>query len=401
MVRVRTSLVAFGVVMGVCAAAWAVQGGVWPREQTVDQAPNRAELRIADHAFTERVVRQCHVEYGAPRALSAPADGLLELLVADGSQVKRGDIIARYAVGKLESEERSLAADVESLRSRIACKSGPYRSETEAIWQIEHATRESGLARLRAKLQEMERLEASGQIAPQRLEETRLRLEEAEAEHARLSHQRTLDRAQIQLDIDQMEHDLSVAEARLADIGREKDRSALAAPENGTVIWRDPQLVEAGGGELRRGTPIASLVTPGRYGAVVRLGDSDMRVVEGASVTVSFEGARGPVAAEIVSKRLVDDPIEQKRGRYAYDVAIVFPGDEAMLHSQALCSFSRSIAAPSPSVPVSALRFQSGRVYAMKLEDGKTGLVELEIGEVADGYVRILSGLKSGDIVVE
>ena len=401
MVRVRTSLVAFGVVMGVCAAAWAVQGGVWPREQTVDQAPNRAELRIADHAFTERVVRQCHVEYGAPRALSAPADGLLELLVADGSQVKRGDIIARYAVGKLESEERSLAADVESLRSRIAYKSGPYRSETEAIWQIEHATRESGLARLRAKLQEMERLEASGQIAPQRLEETRLRLEEAEAEHARLSHQRTLDRAQIQLDIDQMEHDLSVAEARLADIGREKDRSALAAPENGTVIWRDPQLVEAGGGELRRGTPIASLVTPGRYGAVVRLGDSDMRVVEGASVTVSFEGARGPVAAEIVSKRLVDDPIEQKRGRYAYDVAIVFPGDEAMLHSQALCSFSRSIAAPSPSVPVSALRFQSGRVYAMKLEDGKTGLVELELGEVADGYVRILSGLKSGDIVVE
>ncbi|WP_174804292.1 HlyD family secretion protein [Martelella limonii] len=401
MVRVRTSLAAFGVVMGVCAAAWAVQGGVWPREKAADQAPNRAELRIADHAFTERVVRQCHVEYGAPRALSAPADGLLELLVADGSQVKRGDIIARYAVGKLESEERSLAADVESLRSRIAFKSGPYRSETGAIWQIEHATRESGLARLRAKLQEMERLEASGQIAPQRLEETRLRLEDAEAEHARLSHQRTLDRAQIQLDIDQLEHDLSVAEARLADIGREKDRSALAAPENGTVIWRDPQLVEAGGGELRRGTPIASLVTPGRYGAVVRFGDSDMRVVEGASVTVSFEGARGPVAAEIVSKRLVDDPIEQKRGRYAYDIAIVFPGDEAMLNSQALCSFSRSIGAPSPSIPASALRFQSGRVYAMKLEDGKTGLVELELGEVADGYVRILSGLKSGDIVVE
>ena len=125
MVRVRTSLAAFGVVMGVCAAAWAVQGGVWPREKAADQAPNRAELRIADHAFTEPVVRQCHVEYGAPRALSAPADGLLELLVADGSQVKRGDIIARYAVGKLESEERSLAADVESLRSRIAFKITP------------------------------------------------------------------------------------------------------------------------------------------------------------------------------------------------------------------------------------------------------------------------------------
>ncbi|WP_180902500.1 efflux RND transporter periplasmic adaptor subunit [Martelella soudanensis] len=398
---VRTSIMAFGVVMGVGAAAWAVQGGVWPREQVADQAPNRTELRIADRPFTERVVRQCHIEYGAPRALSAPADGLLELLVADGAAVKKGDIIARYAIDKLESEERRLAADIESLRSRIAFKSGPYRTESEAIWQIERETQESSRARLRAKLKEMERLEASGQIAPQRLEETRLRLEEADAEHARLSHQRTLDRAQIALDIGQMEHDLSVGEARLEDIGREKDRSALAAPENGVVIWRDPHLAEAGGGELRRGTPIASLVTPGRYGAVVRFGDSDMRVVEDASVSVGFEDGREPVRAEIVSKRLVDDPIEQKRGRYAYDVAIVFEGDETMLHSQALCNFSRPVATPSAAIPASALRFQSGRAYAMKLEDGKTGLVELELGEVADGYVRVLAGLKSGDIVVE
>lgn len=59
-----------------------------------------------------------------------------------------------------------------------------------------------------------------------------------------------------------------------------------------------------------------------------------------------------------------------------------------MLHSQALCSFSRPVAPPSAAIPASALRFQSGRAYAMKLKGGKTGLVELELGEVADGYRR-------------
>ena len=79
-------------------------------------------------------------------------------------------------------------------------------------------------------------------------------------------------------------------------------------------------------------------------------------------MSVGFEDGRQPVRAEIVSKRLVDDPIEQKRGRYAYDVAIVFEGDETMLHSQALCRFSRPVATPTAAIPASALRFQSGRV---------------------------------------
>ena len=357
----KTVIILLVGVICVGAAAFAVQGGNWPDKTASQVGPTSrsAAIPVVERSFTERVVRQCHIEHGAPRLIGAPADGVLELLVADGASVAAGDAIARYETDKRDSEQRSLTADIDVLRARLAFKSGPYREKTEAIRQLEDEEQARSIGRLREKLAEMERLEAEGKIAPQRLDETRLRLEEAEAERVRSDYQRTLERAQIDLDIGQLEHDLSVARGRLDDIGREKARSIVHAPEDGQIIWRDPQLAETGSGAVRRGMPVASLVKTGLYGAVVTIGDRDMRVVEGATASVSFGNAGPPVEAEIVSKRLVDDPIEQKRGRFDYEVAIVFPGEglEDVLYAQALCAFAKPVAAPSPAIPASAVRF--------------------------------------------
>ncbi len=395
------------VLAGVAAAIgiWTVSNGVWPLAGGTAHSATEAlrPVEIVTHRFSRTVVRQCHVDYGAPQSVEATADGRLLALKAQDSPVQKGEPIARFDAVKLESEEKSVVLELQNLKERLAFRTGAYLEQTDAIAAIERQELTDARDRAAEGLEEIVALEAKGQIAPNRVEEARLKHNEARTALSRFEHQQALRRAQDALDVGQLRYTIEKTENQLADIRAELENAVIRAPTAGQVVWIDPAFAARGDGIVRAGMAIGSIVDPALFGATLRFVDSDMGVVDGSAVSVSFGSGKPPVEAEILSTRLVDDPLEQKRGRFEYAVEIAFPaaGHEAVLHAQAVCSFAKALEEPAPAIPASAIVFEDGNRYARTLENDRVGLVALELGEVSGNYVRVLSGLRPGDIILE
>ncbi|MBB4120290.1 hypothetical protein [Martelella radicis] len=387
------------------AGLWTARANVWPfaGDKARSTTADLRRVAIGTHAFVRQVVRHCHVDYGAPRSIEVTADGRVEALEKQNAAVKRGDPIARFDATKLESEKKNVLLELSNLKERLAFRTGPYREQTDAIAAIERQDLTEKRDRLSQALTEIVALEKRGQIAPNRVEEARLKLGEAKTALGRFEHQQTLRKAQDALDVSQLRYTVDKTKQRLGDIRAELERAIIRAPADGRLVWTDPGFALKGEGTVRSGMTIGSIVDPEVYGARLRFIDSDMSVVDGSAVSVSFGSGRPEAAATIVATQLVDDPLEQARGRFEYAVEITFPATshDGVLHSQAVCSFSKALGEPAPAIPAAAIMFDNGNPYARSVEGDQFGLVALELGEVSGSYVRVLSGLQPGDIVLE
>ncbi|WP_176084454.1 HlyD family efflux transporter periplasmic adaptor subunit [Martelella sp. HB161492] len=387
-------------------------GGVWfafadgaavLRGKAVANTPPRQVFDVTTHLFAETIIRRCHIDYGAPAALSAPVDGSLSADVSDGAFVPAGTVIASYDRDKLQSDEKLARLDLGNLKAQLAFKTGPALTEKEAIRQLEWQDADETLKRQETLLSEIADLERKGKIAPSRVEEAQLKRDAAAKALTRLRHQQSFDRAQEKLDIDALHYNIARSEQALAEIDKRLEAMVLRAPDAGRVVFADPHFGAAEAAQVRAGAKIADLVQPDLLGATVRIDDADMAVVENADVTVLFAADQAARKAKIATTRLVNDTLEQRRGRYAYDVDIVFAAEHGadLLHSQAVCRFSKPLGGPEPAIPADALRFEAGKAYVQRLDAGGQTLVHVVPGEVDGQFVRILSGLKPGERVLE
>ncbi|WP_181409859.1 efflux RND transporter periplasmic adaptor subunit [Martelella alba] len=400
----RTFLfVACLIVLG--GGAWFAFAGSAPllREKAAASTPPQQVFNVTTHLFSEAIVRRCHIDYGAPLAVVAPTDGRLSAEVADGAIVAAGAVIASYDRAKLQSDEKLARLDLTGLKAQLAFKTGPARLENEAIRQLDEKDAKDTLARQEALLSETAELEKKGKIAPSRVEEAQLKRDAAAKTLTRLSHQFSLDRAQEKLDIDALKDNITRSEQALADLETQLEAMVLRAPEAGRVVFADPNFAVSEASSVRTGAKLADLVQPDQLGATLRIDDADMAVVENSSVEVLFPAGQPALKARIAATRLVKDALEQARGRYAYDVDIVFSAENGadFLHSQAVCRFSKPLGGPAPAIPVDAILFQAGKAYVKRQDAGGQTLVQVVPGEVDGRLVRIMSGLKPGERVLE
>jgi membrane fusion protein, multidrug efflux system len=87
---------------------------------------------------------------------------------------------------------------------------------------------------------------------------------------------------------------------------------------------------------------------------------------------------------------------------YSVRVAIDHPAPEMRIGMTALVAFNLPQEVPAPAVPLAALAQQNGKTIVFVVDKGSLTAAhrEVETGVVGEEGVRILSGLKPGEIIV-
>ncbi|HVC48118.1 MAG TPA: efflux RND transporter periplasmic adaptor subunit [Terracidiphilus sp.] len=282
--RRRTKILALAAVLA-CATL------VFAFTRFAGHAPSVATFQVKRGEFLDTV--QVHGDIQATRSISisAPPDaGMLQILklVADGAQVKKGDVIVQFDATKTQQD---LAEDLSTLKSAQA--------EIEQVRAQGRLTEEQDkTAVTKAKYAvEDARLDASKQEIVSRIEGAEARLALADAEQA-------LKQAQQQLQSDVALNRATVQSkqnaSRKAAFDAERARSALAsmivlAPAAGTVsltsVWHDGNVGPFRTGDRAwSGAPIAELPDASSLRIAARVDETERGGLAASQpVTVQFD----------------------------------------------------------------------------------------------------------------
>ncbi|WP_176082571.1 HlyD family efflux transporter periplasmic adaptor subunit [Martelella sp. HB161492] len=361
-------------------------------------APVKVELR----PFEERITRDCEIGYGTLVAVVAPMDGRLTIM-PPGDSVETGTLIARYDTTAFEHQRDALERDIAYLNAERDYKSGVYRNNMSAIRHLDIDARQQARDQMAAQVAEMKRLFNDGRLALSRFQEAQRKLDTASAELKRAQWQDELADRETVLEVQRLANAVLAKQSALSEVQARIAQASIRAPVAGHLV--DVETVDAGRRSLNvhAGERIALLADPARLGTRLSFRPEEMRSVRGAEIVVTADRDHLPRPAKIAAIRSVETGTDSLDGRFETQVSIVFPADDAagLLNSAATCSFSRPLPQKEPGVPVSAVFIQNDHSYVRKLDKGDPTLTEVELGEISDNYVRVLSGLRPGDLVLK
>nr|WP_272213849.1 hypothetical protein [Marinicella sp. W31]MDC2879800.1 hypothetical protein [Marinicella sp. W31] len=333
----------------------------------------------------------------------APVSGRLELEIANGHQVEPGDVIGRYDTYALERRAEEIRFDLDYVKARLAYRTGSYQENTRAIQSLDEDEKAGVRDYLAAQFAEMKRLYGQGRLAFGRYQEAQRKLDEADMALERERHQNALERQESDLEVTRLTHDVRKRENALAEVISKLDKAIVKASAAGRLV--DVETSTAADGKLTvdEGDRLALLVDPEQLGARLEFDSVEMRLVRNADVTVTPKPDGTPRPAEISAFHPLENPAERARGELATIVEVAFrdPAGIALLNQTATCRFTRPSISQEPAVPVSAVVIQGDQTFVRKDEGGQPKLVKVELGEMSDDYIRVISGLNPGDFVLD
>ncbi|MCU1295938.1 MAG: hypothetical protein JWO91_216 [Acidobacteriaceae bacterium] len=208
---------------------------------------------------------------------------IAKLLVEEGTQVKRGDLIAVLDPSELEAQARAAAATIDSLRSKV--------QETESTQQAMAGSTSSSVVNAQAKLESMRAQLLQAEATLQRVEsDSRRTIELAKAgvasDQDRVQAETNL--AAQQATVDALTHQVSAAEADLnmavANTHQAAAAQSTVASTRGQLINAEAMLKEA---EVRLGytkiyAPVTGTVSvrAAREGEVLNAGAPIVTIVD-------------------------------------------------------------------------------------------------------------------------
>jgi RND family efflux transporter MFP subunit len=312
-------------------------------------------------------------------AVSAKIPGRLASLTVDGgSNVKRGQVIARL-------ENADYAAAVAEAQANLASARAQVVEAVADRDQLERETRRT--AQIHGESPEL--------ISAQEVEAARSRADQAAA-------RATAAQARVQANAAA----LRVAEATL-------ENTYIRAPFTGTVLRKEAEVGEvvapSVGGGLTRGA-VATMADLGSLEVEVDVNEAYIgRVSRGQRASITLDAY--PDTSFRGEVRQVVPTADRQRATVQVKVSIVdhdpriLPEMGARVDFMASDSAKTGAPAAGPTaarfrLPAAAVRDQGGRSVVWLVRDGKLAAREVEAGPVSAGFREISRGLSGGERVV-
>ncbi len=381
----RRSILALGAVAVLVAALLVIWFLRAPRAAAVvlAQAPLLRTLQ-----FSARVATVSRVDVG-----STLTGRVLQVMVAEGSQVQRGQVLVR-----LESDELKAAlAQAMATERQAAARLAGLRSTGRSGAQAAVVQTESVLVAAQAELQRTLDLVAKGFLSPARLDEAQRAMAVAQAQRASAMAQQAAN-AEQGTDVAQAQAQLALAAAATAAARARLEQAVLTAPADARVLARlvEPgQIVQPGRALLTlalAGPPQLSAQVDERFLEQLQVGQ------RAAVVADAFPGQRFEARVAQIAP-LVD----AQRG--AIEVKFSLPqAAPPFLREDMTLSVEVETARRDAALvlPAAALRSEPGAAQTMVWIERNGRVVErpVRLGLRTLDAAEVLEGLAAGDPVL-
>jgi HlyD family secretion protein len=373
---------AVGILVAAGLAAW------WLRAPRVAALTLQTAPLVQTLQFSARVATASRVDVG-----STLTGRVLQVAVAEGAQVKQGELLLR-----LESDElRAALLQAQASERQAAARLAGLRSTGRSSAQAALAQTDSVLIAAQSELQRTRDLVAKGFLSPARLDEVQRSVAVAQAQQAGAQAQRAANADQ-GTETQQAQAQLALASAATAAARARLDQAVLSVPADAKVLARqvEPgQIVQPGRALLTlalTGAPQLIAQADERFLEQLQVGQSAMVVAD------AFPGQR--FAARVLS---IAPLVDAQRGAVEVKFSLPQPAPAFLREDMSLSvevETARRDAALA--VPASALRGEPGAARnVVWIERGgrveqravRLGLRTLEAAEV-------LEGLAAGDTVL-
>ena len=327
------------------------------------------------------------------------------------------------AVGSLAAQDQAtLSTKVEGRLQTLSVDLGTQVRKTELIAQIESRDyqlrvnqAEAALAQARARLG-LPLEDSSDRIEPEKtstVRQAQALLDEARRNHERVTklwEQKVLSQSEVdttaaaysvalnryQDALEEIRNREAMVAQRRAELEIARQQFAdttIAAPFDGTIQERRANIGEY----LAAGSPIVTLVRMDPLRLRLEISEKEaFKIRESQKVRVTLEGTTNIYSGEI--KRL--SPALNERSRILLIEADV--RNDGSLHPG---SFARAAIvidenAPALTVPPNAIVTFAGIEKVLSIHEGKAVEKRIATGDRATDWIEIVSGLKTGDVVI-
>ncbi len=349
---------------------------------TVTQAPLVRTLQVS-----ARVAASSRVELGS--TLTAR---VREVQVAEGAQVRQGDVLVR-----LDSDEwRAALAQAQANERQAQARLHGLRSTGRVAVQAQAVQAESVLRAARADLQRTQDLVAQGFLSQSRLDEARRAVEVAQAQ-VNAAHAQRQANADTGTEVAQAEAQLAVASAIRQSAQARLNEAEIVAPGPGRVLLRSVEP----GQIVQPGRALLTLALSGPLQLVAQVDERYLeqlapgqpaRVLADAYPTQGF-------SAQVVSMAPVVDP---QRGAVEVTFALQPPLPDFLREDMTVSvAVETARRAQALVVPVSALRGEAGSESVVWVaHQGRVEARPVRLGLRTLAWAEVLDGLGQGDAVL-
>jgi multidrug efflux pump subunit AcrA (membrane-fusion protein) len=337
-----------------------------------------------------------------PRVEDQSGNVTVTRLIASGTDVKPGDVLAEFDRTKQQEKALEAQAKYEDLRHQVEQRQAQHRADSEK--------RTSDLQQARADLTKAELELRKGPI----LSEIDRLKNQAKVEDAR-SHVVSLERS------GRFHDNAEAADLKILELQRDRQKLAWdRAQENaeklqvkttipGMVIrqnvWRNSSFGPAQeGDQLWPGEPLLIIFDPTDMEVQVSVGEPDgAALTEGSQATVRLDAYPSLVfkahfdSASPVASALLDSDVKSFPARFRLDERDphLLPDLSAAVDLELMTKHTALLA------PRTAIHYREGRAFVTQaVGPGRREERAIELGGFSDTWVEITSGLKEGDRIV-
>jgi HlyD family secretion protein len=362
----------------------------WAR---ADRAVEAATLRVADvtRGDLERdVSAQGRIVAALHPTLFSPAQGTVAVAVKAGTQVKKGQVLARVESPELMSrlvQEKStlLSSQSDFERQRIAARQAAARNQQNVdVLRVRLAAAQRALERARQTFDQ-------GLLNRVDLEKAQDDVQVASLERKNAEDSRGLEQETLAFEVKNRGQLVARQQSVVAELQRQVQGLAIAAPFDGMVATVNVQDRDA----VVRDGPILTVVDLSAFEVEFDLPENYATdVAPGTRAEVLFEGRTYPGRVTAVSPEIKDSQVKG---------TVVFEGEPPTGLRQSQRVTTRIVMEKKVGVvkvPRGPFLESGGGRHAYVVDGGVAVRREIQVGAVSVAEVEIVKGLSPGEHVV-
>ncbi|TRL35948.1 efflux RND transporter periplasmic adaptor subunit [Rhizobium straminoryzae] len=365
-----TAVLVAGLAGGMMVAPAAAQEPAAKAEEI--RLPSIVVTKAAERALVDSVVASGTIRPVQDVFVQPLVDGLsIKTLNADvGDRVAAGAVVATLNSDTLILQKSQLEANKAKAEAALA----QYRAQViEAEANAKDAVRQRDRAIT---------LSRNGTVSTSQVEQLTAT---ADAADARLNAARQA--------VSVGEADIKVVDTQIDDINLKLARTDVKAPVGGIISVRDAKV---GAIAMGSGTPLFTMIRDGEIELVADVPESEIgRIKAGQMARVTVAGTRTALPGKV---RLVSPLVDQTTRLGS--VRIVVDGNSGAKSGMYASAQIIIRETTSLALPQAAVNTERAGAIVRKVENNVVKQVVVETGIQDRGYVEILSGLASGDVVV-